>query len=123
MVEMSFRETIEWLFGIQRFGSKLGLKHIRHLLSLIGDPQDRFRSIQVTGTNGKGSTAAMVASILRADGHKVALFTSPHLSSFTERIVVDGRQIPVEEVVRIVAELKPGALDGAAGQVKAHAES
>lgn len=109
MTEMSYKEAIEWLFGIQRFGSKLGLKHIRHLLGQVGDPQDRFRSIHVAGTNGKGSTAAMVASILGAEGYRVALFTSPHLSSFTERIVVDGRQIPVDEVVRIIAELKPYA--------------
>jgi len=106
MTGMSYKETIEWLFGIQRFGSKPGLKHIHHLLGLIGYPQDRFKSIHVAGTNGKGSTTAMVASILEADGYKVGMFTSPHLSSFTERIVVDGQKIPVEEVVRIVDEIK-----------------
>ena len=107
MVGMSYKEALEWLYGIQRFGSKLGLVNIRHLLGQIGDPHERFKSIHVTGTSGKGSTTAMVASILRAEGYKVGMFTSPHLSSFTERIVINGQQISVEEVVRIVGEIKP----------------
>jgi len=106
MTGMSYKEAIDWLFGIQRFGSKRGLKELRYLLGLIGDPQDRFKSIHVAGTNGKGSTTAIVASILEAEGYKVGMFTSPHLSSFRERIVVDGRKIPVEEVIRIVDEIK-----------------
>ena len=107
MMAMSYREAMDWLFGIRRFGSKLGLKYISHLLARIGDPQDRFRSIHVTGTNGKGSTTAMTASILGAAGYKVGMFTSPHLSSFTERIVVDGRQISRGDVVRLIGEVKP----------------
>ena len=104
---MSYDEALEWLFGIKRFGSKLGLKYISHLLGLIGNPQEDFKSVHVAGTSGKGSTTAMIASILGAAGYKVGMFTSPHLSSFTERIVVDGRQIPVEYVVRVVNEIKP----------------
>jgi len=107
MMAMSYREAMDWLFGIRRFGSKLGLKYISHLLARIGDPQDRFRSIHVTGTNGKGSTTAMTASILGAAGYKVGMFTSPHLSSFTERIVIDGRQISRGDVVRLIGEIKP----------------
>ena len=104
---MSYDEALGWLFGIKRFGSKLGLKYISHLLGLIGNPQEDFKSVHVAGTSGKGSTTAMIASILGAAGYKVGMFTSPHLSSFTERIVVDGRQIPVEYVVRVVNEIKP----------------
>ncbi|KON31222.1 hypothetical protein AC482_01545 [miscellaneous Crenarchaeota group-15 archaeon DG-45] len=106
---MEYNEALEWLFGIQRFGSKLGLKHIRHLLSLVGDPHLRFRSIHITGTSGKGSTASMIASVLRVEGYKVALYTSPHLSSFTERIVVDEREISVDDVVRLIGVLRPHA--------------
>ncbi len=102
-----YKEAVEWLFGIQRFGSKLGLVNIRHLLGLLGDPQDSFKSIHITGTSGKGSTTAMVSSILNAAGHRVGMFTSPHLSSFTERIVVNGEPIPPGEVVRIVDEIRP----------------
>lgn len=105
--ELSCREVVEWLFGLRRVGYKRGLKHIRHLLDLIGDPQERIRAIHVAGTNGKGSTTSMVTAILGAAGYRVGMFTSPHLSRFTERIVVDGRQIPDEEVVRLVDEVKP----------------
>ena len=108
-VGVEYNEALEWLFGIQRFGSKLGLKHIRHLLSLVGDPHLRFRSIHITGTSGKGSTASMIASVLRVEGYKVALYTSPHLSSFTERIVVDEREISVDDVVRLIGVLRPHA--------------
>jgi dihydrofolate synthase/folylpolyglutamate synthase len=102
-----YKETVEWLFGIQRFGSKLGLVNIRHLLGQLGDPQESFKSIHITGTSGKGSTTAMISSILHATGHRVGMFTSPHLSSFTERIRVNGEPIPPGEVVRIVDEIRP----------------
>ena len=80
----SYDEAIEWLFEVRRFGSKPGLKIIRHLLEQIGNPQDSFKSIHVTGTNGKGSTTAMTSAILVAAGYNVGMFTSPHLISFTE---------------------------------------
>lgn len=104
---VNYEEVIDWMFNIRRFGSKLGLKYIHHLLGLIGNPHHSFKSIHVTGTSGKGSTTAMIASILGAAGYKVGMFTSPHLSSFNERIIVSGRQIPSEDVIRIVGELKP----------------
>lgn len=102
-----YREHIEWLFAVRRFGSKLGLDYVKHLLAQIGDPHEDFRSVHVTGTNGKGSTTAMIASILKEVGFKTGMFTSPHLSTFTERIQVDGVQIPVEDVVRLIEEVRP----------------
>ena len=105
--ERRYREAIEWLFAVRRFGSKLGLEYVRHLLGRLGDPQDDFRSVHVTGTNGKGSTTNMVASILVEAGFRVGMFTSPHLSTFTERIQVNGRQIPVTDVLRFVGLIKP----------------
>lgn len=78
-----------------------------HLARLIGNPQDGFFSIHVTGTNGKGSTAEMASSVLVAAGFRTGLFTSPHLSSFTERIVVNGKPIGPRDVIRLTRELKP----------------
>ncbi len=105
--ERRYQEATEWLFAIRRFGSKLGLKYVSHLLARRGDPQDDFRSVHITGTNGKGSTTNMVASILAEAGFRVGMFTSPHLSTFTERIQINGRQIPVADVLRLVNVIKP----------------
>ena len=102
-----YKEVTEYVYNLKRLGPKLGLRNIRRLLKLIGDPQKSFKSVLVGGTNGKGSTAAMIASILMAEGFKVGLFTKPHLSSYTERFVVDGKPISEEDVVRIIYELKP----------------
>lgn len=104
---MTYSEVISWLFSLRRFGSKPGLERISHLLRMRGDPHERFKAIHITGTNGKGSTTAMATSILRATGFSVGMYTSPHLSSFTERILVDGEPISVEEVVRLVEEIRP----------------
>ena len=107
VLERRYRDHIEWLFAVRRFGSKLGLDYVRYLLAQIGDPHEDFRSVHVTGTNGKGSTTAMIASILGEAGFRVGMFTSPHLSTFTERIQINGVQIPVEDVVRLIEVVKP----------------
>lgn len=80
---------------------KFGLQGIRALLASIGNPENDFPSIHVAGTNGKGSTCSMLAAVLTAAGYKTALYTSPHLVSFTERIRIDGKPIPPREVVRL----------------------
>lgn len=102
---MTYREATAYLFGLRRFGWRPGLETIRGLLELVGDPQDRVPAVHVGGTNGKGSTAAMLAAILRAAGYRTGLYTSPHLMSFTERIRVNGASIDEAEVVRLTAEL------------------
>jgi len=104
---LNYDEAIKWLFSIRRLGAERTLEPVHGLLKPLGDPYKSFKSIHVTGTNGKGSTSAMIASILRAAGYKVGLFTSPHLIEFTERIVVDGEQIPRADVVRLIDLLKP----------------
>jgi len=71
---------------------RLGLVAIRKLLFRLGNPQKSYRTISIAGTNGKGSTAAMTASVLRAAGYRVGLYTSPHLIDVRERIAVDGRK-------------------------------
>ena len=85
----------------------LKLERMRALLRRVGDPHDRVRLVHVTGTKGKGSTAAMIAAIGRAAGHRVGLFTSPHLTDVRERIQVDGAPITEAELAARMAELAP----------------
>ena len=97
---MNHSETLDYLFSLQRMGARLGTRTISALLARLGDPQNAYPSVLVAGTNGKGSTAAFLASILHAAGIRTGLYTSPHLVRFEERIVVDGEMIPPEAVVR-----------------------
>jgi dihydrofolate synthase/folylpolyglutamate synthase len=102
---MTYEEAIKFLFDLQWFGSKLGLENTLRLASLAGNPQDRLRFIHVAGTNGKGSTCAMLESIYRAAGLRVGLFTSPHLVAFGERIQVNRRPISEADVARLATGL------------------
>lgn len=104
---MNYTEALDWLFNVRRFGPDRTLEPTRHALRLLGDPQLGFKSIHVGGTNGKGSTSAMIASMLGAAGYRVGLFTSPHLERFTERIKVDGEEIPEEDVTRLLGLIRP----------------
>jgi len=88
------------------FGANFGLENTRKLAALAGNPQEKLRFIHVAGTNGKGSTCAMLESIYRAAGLRVGLFTSPHLVSFRERIQVNRQLIPENDVARLVGELR-----------------
>ncbi|OGW63851.1 MAG: hypothetical protein A2222_08090 [Nitrospirae bacterium RIFOXYA2_FULL_44_9] len=103
---MGYAGAIDYLYGLQKHGIKLGLDNTVKLLSLLGNPQEKFHSIHVAGTNGKGSTSAMIASILQAAGFRTGLFTSPHLVSFTERIRVNNEEITEWEVVELTEEIR-----------------
>src|SRR3989442_9561441 len=103
---MNYAEAIQFLYSLRMFGTKLGLENTFKLASLAGNPQNQLRFIHVAGTNGKGSTCAMLESIYRSAGLRVGLFTSPHLVSFGERIQVNRRIISESEVVRLVAEMR-----------------
>src|SRR5262245_43806306 len=103
---MTYRETIQFLYDLRLFGSKLGLAKILKLAELVGNPHHRLRFIHVAGTNGKGSTCAMLESIYRTAGLRVGLYTSPHLVRFGERIQVDRQLIPETEIVRWVSKLQ-----------------
>ena len=105
----NYQESLAYLYSLQFFGIKLGLENIRKLLSSVGNPQQRLRIIHIAGTNGKGSTAAALASIFHAAGIPAGLYTSPHLHSFTERIRIDTRQISESEAVELIEELRPHA--------------
>ncbi len=90
---MNYREALAWLYSLQRFGIKLGLENIRRLLAELPVDLRGTRVIHVAGTNGKGSVCAMIDSICRAQGYRTALFISPHLVTFRERIRVNGEMI------------------------------
>lgn len=103
---MNFRESLDYLYGLQRFGIKLGLDNIRALLGRLGNPHENYGIVHVGGTNGKGSVCACLAEVLQAGGYRVGLYTSPHLHSFTERIRVDGEAIGETEAARLTAEIR-----------------
>ena len=103
---MTYTDAVQFLYDLQLFGTKLGLENTRRLAALAGDPHTRLRFIHLAGTNGKGSTGAMLEAIYRASGRRVGLFTSPHLVSFRERIQVDRVPISEDDVVCQVGELR-----------------
>jgi len=102
----AYPEAIRYLYGLTRFGVKPGLENTRRLAALAGDPQWQLRFVHVAGTNGKGTTCAMLEAVCRRAGLRAGLYTSPHLVSFRERIQVNRRLIAEEDVVRLVAELR-----------------
>src|SRR5450631_4091838 len=103
---MTYAEAIQFLYGLQMFGTHFGLERTHQLAALAGDPQAKLRFIHIAGTNGKGSTCAMLESIYRAVGLRVGLFTSPHLVSFRERIQINRQLISETDVARLVGELR-----------------
>src|SRR5437762_13325056 len=104
---MTYSDAIQFLYRLRWFGTKFGLSNTLKLASLAGNPHHQLRFIHVAGTNGKGSTCAMLESIYRAAGLRVGLFTSPHLVSFGERIQVNRELISETEIVRLVTEMQP----------------
>ncbi len=103
---MTYSDAIQYLYSFRRFGAKFGLETTLTLAGLFGNPQRKLRFIHVAGTNGKGSTCAMLESIYRATGLKVGLFTSPHLVSFRERIQINREMIRENEVAVLVEDLQ-----------------
>jgi len=104
---MQYREAIDWLFSTQMFGIKLGLDGARRLLKeFLAYPPHGTLVIHVAGTNGKGSTCAMIDSIARACGRRTGLFTSPHLIDFRERVKVSGEEIPEDACAAMLTRLR-----------------
>lgn len=103
---MNYRETLDYIYGANRFGTRNGFQNAKELLRRMGDPQNSFKSIHIAGTNGKGSITSMLTHILLSNGYKVGMFISPHLEEFTERIQVNLVQISREDVVRIVSIIR-----------------
>ncbi|MCC0736661.1 bifunctional folylpolyglutamate synthase/dihydrofolate synthase [Clostridioides sp. ZZV14-6009] len=103
---MKYEEALEYISQTNKFGIRLGLENIGKLLELLGNPQETLNIIHVAGTNGKGSVCSFISNILRESGYKVGLYTSPYLETFTERIRVNGENIPQEDVARIIDLIK-----------------
>lgn len=101
MDKNGYQRSIDYLYDLEKFGMIFGLTKVEAILEAIGNPHREIQAIHIGGTNGKGSTAAMAASILRKEGYRVGLYTSPHLIRFTERIKVNGGEIEKEEVATL----------------------
>ena len=102
-----YREALGWIHGLGRFGMKPGLGRITALLELLGNPHHKVRFVHLAGTNGKGSTAVMLASILREAGYRVGLYTSPYLLSFTNRMAINGEDIKKDDLIELVEQVRP----------------
>ena len=102
-----YRQTIKYLFDLQYSGIKLGLDNAARLLAFLGNPQKKWPAVHIAGTNGKGSTAAYIYTILKLSGYKVGLYTSPHLVDFSERIRINDILIPWETIVDYTTLLQP----------------
>ncbi|MBN2413815.1 bifunctional folylpolyglutamate synthase/dihydrofolate synthase [candidate division KSB1 bacterium] len=105
--KLNENQAIEYLFGLERFGWKLGLERIHELLKTFDNPHRKVSFVHVAGTNGKGSVSAMLASICRQAGYRTGLYTSPHLQDVRERIRLNGRMIPQKTFTEIVNQLFP----------------
>jgi dihydrofolate synthase/folylpolyglutamate synthase len=103
---MNYKESIDWLNSFQRFGMKLGLKRISYICKELDNPQNCLKVIHVGGTNGKGSVCRFLESVLLASGYSVGVYTSPHLQRFSERIVVDGKEISERDVISLIKKIK-----------------
>ena len=112
----NYKEALQYLYGLTNYEIKstfayapqyFDLKRVYRLLDGLGNPHHEFRSVHVAGTKGKGSTCAMVASILQAAGYRTGMYTSPHLHTFRERIQVDGSYIPEAEFAALADRIRP----------------
>ncbi len=106
---MSIESTLAYIHNVQWRGQKPGLERIQTLLDRLGHPEAQMKFVHIGGTNGKGSTAAMTASVLRAAGYRVGLYTSPFLNRFNERIQINGIEISDAELETLVNEVRPFA--------------
>lgn len=107
---MDIREAMQFIESVSWLGSRPGLERTYTLLGALGNPQKKLRFIHIAGTNGKGSTASMLASILQCAGFRTGLYTSPYLYRFNERMQVNGEPIPDETLARLTGRIRPHAL-------------
>lgn len=103
---MNYTQSVDYIHSLLAFGIKPGLERIRLLLELLGNPQDKIKTVHVAGTNGKGSTSSMIAQSLICDGHKTGLFVSPYVISFCERIQINGKNVDGEFLAERVTRVR-----------------
>lgn len=106
MKEGNYKEALSYIYSLQKFGIKFGLSKTSNILKAFGDPHKGRKYIHIAGTNGKGSVAAFLSSVLKEAGYKVGLYTSPHLVRFTERFRINDKEISPQEAARLIFELK-----------------
>ncbi|NME99021.1 glutamate ligase domain-containing protein [Aneurinibacillus aneurinilyticus] len=107
MTEQSLEHALSWLAGLERFSIRPGLERMEYMMERLGHPERRLKFIHIAGTNGKGSTAAFLYSILRQTGQDVGMFVSPYITSFHERIQYNGDYIATEDLVVLINRLEP----------------
>ncbi|HQJ52522.1 MAG TPA: bifunctional folylpolyglutamate synthase/dihydrofolate synthase, partial [Anaerolineae bacterium] len=117
---MTYQQALAYLYSLTNYEVKAAsayapqffdLRRVQRLLDALGNPERRYLSVHIAGTKGKGSTSAMLASILRQAGYRTGLYTSPHLHSFRERIQVDGEMIGEQELADLAARIHPIAAE------------
>ncbi|QEY33808.1 bifunctional folylpolyglutamate synthase/dihydrofolate synthase [Caproiciproducens galactitolivorans] len=104
---MTYTEALKKISSLERFGSKPGLERIQKLLQMMWNPQDSLKYVHVAGTNGKGSTCALIASVLEKARYKTGLFISPYVTDFCERMQINGEKISHEELAEMVGKVFP----------------
>lgn len=108
---MNYNQALDHIYSREKFGIKLGLDNISALLKSFNNPQDKVKTIHIAGTNGKGSTLAILAKILQDAGYKVGTYTSPHLIDFRERIKINNKLIPKQHLAKIITKIKENIKD------------
>ena len=106
---MDYQETLNYINSSAWFGRRKDLSRIREFLTRLGSPQEKLRFVHIAGTNGKGSCAAMTASVLKAAGYRTGLFTSPYLCRFNERMRINGEEIDDETLVHLSGQMRAAA--------------
>ena len=110
MTEDGNKESlIDYLYGLRNRGSSFGIERMEKIVPLLGNPHQKFPIIHVAGTNGKGSTCAMLDAIYRENGYRVGLFSSPHLVHLGERIKVNGQSMNMKEIEEYTLRIRPFA--------------
>ena len=104
---MNYRQCLNYLFDLQKFGIKLGLVNTARLLNYLGNPHFKYPTVHIAGTNGKGSVCAILEAIMSSAGYRTGLYTSPHLANFTERVRIGRKEIEPEFITEFVNQLKP----------------
>lgn len=104
---MNYEESIIWISSFEKYGMKLGLDRISYICKKLGNPQNNYKIIHVGGTNGKGSVCKFLGSILSFSGFKVGIYISPHLQRFSERFVINNKEISKSDISSLVEKIKP----------------
>ncbi len=107
ILQISFHDAVEYMQSLKRFGIKLGNQRMEALLGMLGNPHRMYKCVHVAGTNGKGSTCAMTASILQASGYKTGVYLSPYVFDLRERVQINGEMISEDAFADIVGRIKP----------------